>query len=91
VESVLDYTNKITKKVEKVALLFNDEKIVTEILNQLKNSDYMVRRINRNKPIVDNFKTLNVQYFNINKDRKLSYDCFRYNKNRAFRNLKNPA
>lgn len=69
---VIEHTNKTSCKMEKIAFLFNDEKIAQQVLNSLKNRNYTLRTINRKKPIAENFKTLGVQYFSINKDRKLS-------------------
>lgn len=70
---VMDHLNKTSGTKERLSFLFNDYKIGQDVLNKLNNDNYMLRAINRKKPIVENFKTLNVEYFSINRDRKLSF------------------
>ncbi|MDF2879660.1 MAG: hypothetical protein K0R54_217 [Clostridiaceae bacterium] len=71
---VIERVNKRLGNIERVAFLFNNDLIAKEILGVLDNKDYMIKTINRKKPIIENFKTLKIDFFNINKDRRLSYD-----------------
>lgn len=71
---VVDHLNKTSGNIEKLAFLFNDNTIAQKVLSQLNDKDYMLRCINRKKDIVENFKTLDIQFFSINQDRKLSYE-----------------
>jgi len=71
---VINYLNAGLEKNEKTAFLFTEEKSAKEFLSIINNPDYMVKSINRKKPIVENFKTLEIEYFRINTERKLSYE-----------------
>lgn len=72
---VMNYQNRTTEHIEQTVFLFDSKEEAQVFLNEL-NLDkklFTVKEINRKKPIVENFKTLNVDYFRINKERKLSY------------------
>lgn len=71
---VLDHKNPIKNKNEKIAFLFNDVEKGKDTLKVLNNSNYILKRISRKKMIVENFKNLDIEYFSINKERKLSYE-----------------
>lgn len=72
---VMNALNNGNGKVEKTILLFDDKDKATTFIKGTKydNRNYSIREINRKKPIVENFKTLEIEYFRINAQRKLSY------------------
>lgn len=72
---ILDYPNQ-RGAVEKTAFLFEDKKEAEDLLHllQLSQKEYMVKEINRRKPISENFKTLEVDVYRLNRDRKLTYE-----------------
>lgn len=72
---VLDYKNRM-EKIEQTALLFENKQEGVDFIREsgLSEKDYMVKEINRNKPINDNFKSLAIQFYRINRERKLSYE-----------------
>ncbi|PLS19127.1 hypothetical protein CVD28_01595 [Bacillus sp. M6-12] len=72
---VLQHTSP-SGKIEKTAFLFDSEQQAKDFVSGTKfeSKDYSIREINRKKPIVDNFKTLEINYFRINKERKISFE-----------------
>lgn len=70
---VLEHKNNVRNKNEKIVFLFNDIEKGKDTLNKLNNKNYVLKRISRKNMIIDNFKNLEIDYFSINKDRKLSY------------------
>jgi uncharacterized repeat protein (TIGR03833 family) len=73
---VLNYENPRNGNMENTAMLFDSEQQANDFAKEAGyvGKEYNVRQINRKKPIVENFKTLKVDYFRINKERKLSFD-----------------
>lgn len=73
---IIHHVNRVNGKIEKTALLFDDKEKAKEFIKGTKydNKDFSIREINRKKPIVDNFKILEVDYFRINGERKLSFE-----------------
>lgn len=73
--AVLNYENVGLQRIEQTIFLFDSELEARDFVKGtiFGNKRYSVRAINRKKPIVDNFKTLQVDYFRINKERKLSF------------------
>lgn len=65
-----------TGKTENISLLFSEKDIAYKVIKgtTLDNKNFVVREINRKKAIVENFKTLDVQYFSIDSERKLSFE-----------------
>lgn len=72
---ILDYPTQ-RGTVEKTAFLFEEKKGAEDLLQllQLSPKVYMVKEINRKKPISENFKTLEVDVYRLNRDRKLTYE-----------------
>lgn len=72
---LLDYPNA-KGMVEKTAFLYETKGDAEELLKLLKlpASDFMVKEINRRKPISQNFKSLDVDVYRLNRDRKLTYE-----------------
>lgn len=70
----IPYRNNLTKKIENTAFLFSEKSIALEILKLLNQSNYMITNINRRKPIVENFKEIDINFFSIDKKHKLSHD-----------------
>jgi uncharacterized repeat protein (TIGR03833 family) len=72
---VLNHMNPAGRN-EKTALLFDSEHYAKEFVKgtSFDSKDFAIREINRKKPIVENFKTLEVDYFRINKERKISFE-----------------
>lgn len=60
-----------TKEVERIAFLFSDESLAHEILSELNQENLAVRRISRQKPIVENFTDENISSFRLNEEQKV--------------------
>lgn len=58
--------------VHRYAFLFTDQEIADDVLSSLKDDRYMLRWINRKRPIRDNFKTLDYSHYRINEERKIT-------------------
>lgn len=73
---VFDHHNAPKGTIEKTAILFDSEQQAKAFAKGTKyaEKDFSIREINRKKPIVENFKTLQVDYFRINIERKLSFE-----------------
>jgi len=63
---------------EETVFLFEAKAEAERLMKDLHLSpqDYMVKEINRRKAIYENFKTLDVDVFRINRDRRMSYEQF---------------
>lgn len=72
---ILRRINKSNGKIENTALLFSERSIADRLIKgtTLDNNNLIIREINRKKYIIENFKTLDVKYFSINGERKLSF------------------
>lgn len=73
---VIEHYNRSIGQTEKTAFLFDSKEKAKELIkgSVYDSKDYSIRLINRKKPIVENFKTLEIDYFRINKERKLSFE-----------------
>lgn len=70
---VLMIPNEKKQRQERTAFLFNDEAAAKKMLASLADDTFMLRELNRKKPIPANFKTLTIEFFRINEERKLSF------------------
>lgn len=72
---VIDHVNRSNGKTERTALLFDSVDKARSFIKGTPYADknFVIRSINRNKPIYENFKTLTVDFFRINRGHKLSY------------------
>lgn len=73
---VFNRMNKVSGKVENITLLFTEKDVATNTIKgtSLDSPNYVVRQINRRKPIVENFSELKIDFFSIDGSRKLSFD-----------------
>ncbi|WCK57268.1 DUF2196 domain-containing protein (plasmid) [Aneurinibacillus sp. Ricciae_BoGa-3] len=73
---IIHHMNQAMGRTEKTALLFTDKEKAKAFIKgtMYEGKDFAIREINRNKPIPDNFKTLDVDYFRIDGERKLSFE-----------------
>lgn len=73
---VICHKNKNSGKLENTCFLFDNEKSAREFLNKssLEKKRYVVNPINRKKPIVENFRTLDIDYYRVNLEKKISED-----------------
>lgn len=72
---VLDYENRMGK-IEKTVMLFENKQDGVDFMKEanLSETDYMVKEINRKKTINENFMTLSIDFYRINRERKLSFE-----------------
>lgn len=72
---VFNYQNRMGN-LEQTVMLFENKQEGVDFIGEsgLSEKDYMVKEINRNKPINDNFKSLAIQFYRINRERKLSFE-----------------
>lgn len=63
-------------KEEQTAFLFTEKEGGEELMTllSLASNEYMVKEINRRKPIVENFKSLPVEVYRINRDKRITQD-----------------
>lgn len=62
-------TKNITRRY---AYLFTNQDVANDVLASLSDERYMLRWINRKKPISENFKTLDCSHYRINEERKIT-------------------
>lgn len=72
---LLGYQNRMGN-LEQTAMLFENKQEGLDFLKEagLSEKEYMVKEINRRKPINENFKTRSVDFYRINRERKLSFE-----------------
>lgn len=66
------------EKNETTVFLFEDKSEAERLMKDLHLSpqEYMVKEINRRKSIYENFKTIDVDVFRVNRDRRICYEQF---------------
>ena len=69
---LLTIHHKFTKdiySVNQTGYIFSEESIAIEVLRELNNDNLAIRRISRQKPLLENFKNTNINKFRLNEER----------------------
>lgn len=64
--------NPVTQHTERTAYIFSDNETAQAFLKELNKSDLAIRRISRQKPILDSFKGVTVDSFRLDEQRKVT-------------------
>ena len=72
---VINHVNTNSGINEATAFLFSSKEIASKFMagTRLDRKRFVINPINRKKPIAENFKTLTIEFFRVNAEKKLSF------------------